>query len=209
MKHEPDAKNCWAPKIFYLNDEQKWMIVWSTWIDNDSLPPPEEPNTLKNHRIYYTTTKDFVNFNKPEKLFDPGHSCIDAYLLKDGRKYILFYKDEREHAGRVLNPEHQNIHYSTGSSPYGPFTDISGAVTSQNGSNWFNEGPSAIKSGKEYFVFYDHHSNIPVPEYFGAVKSTDLKNWTDVSDQMSFPDGFKHGTVIKVDGTLVRNLLER
>jgi len=198
MAHEKRARNCWAPKIFYVESEKKWLILWSTWIDDGSLPAPEEPNTRKNHRIYYVTTTDFVTFSKAKKYFDPGHSCIDAYLLIDDKEYLLFYKDERENEGKVLDPEHQNIHYAKGPSPYGPFTDFSPAITSQNGATWFNEGPCAIKIGREYLVYYDHHSDVPVPKYYGAVKSTDLKNWTDVSHLMSFPPGTKHGSIIKV-----------
>jgi len=32
----------------------------------------------------------------------------------------------------------------------------------------------------------------------GAVKSMDLENWTDISDQINFPDGTRHGTVFKI-----------
>ncbi len=32
----------------------------------------------------------------------------------------------------------------------------------------------------------------------GAVASTDLEHWNDISDKISFPQGTRHGTVFKV-----------
>ena len=56
----------------------------------------------------------------------------------------------------------------------------------------------------EYYVFYDHHSG---ENYFGAVKSKDLKSWVDVSEKMSFPNGFKHGSIIRVPQGIVDGLV--
>jgi hypothetical protein len=32
----------------------------------------------------------------------------------------------------------------------------------------------------------------------GAVKSDDLENWIDISDQVSFPEGARHGSIIRI-----------
>jgi hypothetical protein len=40
----------------------------------------------------------------------------------------------------------------------------------------------------------------------GAVRSKDLKNWEDISDQISFPEGTRHGTVFKVSQKVLENL---
>jgi hypothetical protein len=32
----------------------------------------------------------------------------------------------------------------------------------------------------------------------GAVRSDDLENWEDISDEISFPGGMRHGTIFKV-----------
>jgi hypothetical protein len=32
----------------------------------------------------------------------------------------------------------------------------------------------------------------------GAVRSQDLVNWENISDQIHFPDGTRHGTIFKV-----------
>lgn len=204
MGSKPKARNCWAPKIFYDEAEKQWLIVWSTWLDDGTFRPPELPHTSKQHRIFYVTTKDFKDFSEAKLLFDPGYSCIDAYLLKDGDEYLLFFKDERYNDSEVFAPAHQNIRMARGKSRYGPFGDITEPITGKGAGKWHNEGPCAVKLGGEYYVFYDHHSG---ETYYGAVKSRDLKNWVDVSEQMNFPKGLKHGSIVRVPKKVVTKLL--
>ena len=206
MGSKPKARNCWAPKIFYDEAEKQWLIVWSTWLDDGTFGPPELPHTSKQHRIFYVTTKDFKDFSEAKLLFDPGYSCIDAYLLKDGDEYLLFFKDERYNDLEVFTPAHQNIRMARGKSPYGPFGSISEPITGKGPGKWHNEGPCAVKHRGEYYVFYDHHSG---EEYFGAVKSENLKSWVDVSEKMNVPKGFKHGSIIRVPKRVTTNLVSR
>ncbi|MHC4575027.1 MAG: glycoside hydrolase family 43 protein [Planctomycetota bacterium] len=206
MGSKPRARNCWAPKIFYDEAEKQWQIIWSTWLDDGTFPPPDLPHTSRQHRIWYVTTKDFENFSEPKLLLDPGYSCIDAYLLKDGEEYLLFFKDERYNDSDVLTPAHQNIRMARGKSRYGPFGDISEPITGKGPGKWHNEGSCVVKHQGEYYVFYDHHSG---QTYFGATRSKDLKNWTDVSDKMNFPKGLKHGSIINVPKRVLTPLLEK
>jgi hypothetical protein len=129
MASKPKARNCWAPKIFYDEADKHWQIIRSTWLDDGTFGPPDLPSTSKNHRIFYVTTKDFEDFSEPKVLLDPGYSCIDAYLLKDGRDYLLFFKDERYNDSDDFAPAHQNIRMARGRSPYGPFGSISEPIT--------------------------------------------------------------------------------
>ncbi|HUW20320.1 MAG TPA: glycoside hydrolase family 43 protein [Sedimentisphaerales bacterium] len=206
MESKPKARNCWAPKIFYDGDAGQWQIVWSTWLDDGTFPPAELPHTSKQHRIWYVTTKDFESLSEVKLLLDPGYSCIDAYLLKDGQEYLLFFKDERYNDSEVFTPAHQNIRIARSRSRYGLFGDISEPITGSGPGKWHNEGPCAVKAGDEYYVFYDHHSG---ETYYGAVKSRDLKNWVDVSEQIHFPKGLKHGSIIKVPKCVLTPLLEK
>jgi len=210
MAHKPKAKNCWAPKLFYDERSQQWMILWSTWLDDGTFPPPERPDTTKQNRIFYVTTKDFSNFSEARLLFDPGHNCIDAYLLKDENEYLLFFKDERGNDAEVFNPEYQNIRFARSKSPFGPFGSISKTITGKGPGKWQNEGPSAIKVGAEYYVFYDHYNEKgAAPSYYGAAKSTNLVDWVDVSDQMRFPGYCKHGSILPVPSRIVDGLLNK
>jgi beta-galactosidase len=40
------------------------------------------------------------------------------------------------------------------------------------------------------------------------VKSADLQHWQDISAQVSFPKGIRHGTALKVPANVVQNLLK-
>ena len=134
--------------------------------------------------MYYTTTKDFETFTPTALYFDPGHNVIDAFLAQAEQKFLLFYKDE------TLKPEaKKNIVLATGDSPTGPFTEP--RVISHE--NWV-EGPSAIKMGDHWIVYYDCYTK----GRYGAVVSTDLKTWTDITDQIQFPKDARHGTVFQV-----------
>jgi len=40
----------------------------------------------------------------------------------------------------------------------------------------------------------------------GAVSSSDLKNWIDISDQIHFPEDTRHGTVFKVKESVLNKI---
>jgi beta-galactosidase len=50
---------------------------------------------------------------------------------------------------------------------------------------------------------FDHFEN---PKYHRTIKLTDLKEWHDISPELSFPKGVRHGTVLRVPESLTRNL---
>ena len=119
---------------------------------------------------------------------------IDATLLAAEGKFYLIFKDERK------LPLKKNLRYATADKPEGPFGPPSEPFTG----DWV-EGPSAIKMQNEYLVYFDHYIE---PNYYGAVRSKDLKHWEDCSKEMSFPPGHRHGTVVRVAESVARGLLE-
>ena len=42
----------------------------------------------------------------------------------------------------------------------------------------------------------------------GVVKSKDLKNWIDISDQINFPENALHGSIFKVNQKVLDDLLK-
>ena len=100
MKHEQTARNCWAPEILYDPQANQFVIFWSTTIpgrfpeteavDGDKMPE----GGVCNHRIYFTTTRDFQTFSKTALLYDPGFNCIDATIVPARGKWLMFFKDE-------------------------------------------------------------------------------------------------------------------
>jgi len=192
MSHEPEARNAWAPELFYDDAPQRWLIFWSTTI------PGRFPETEKtgddgwNHRIYFNATKDFETFTPTRLFFNDGFNVIDATLLKAQGKYHLIVKDETK------VPVKKNLRIATSDRAEGPFGPAGPPITG----DWV-EGPSAVPIGEEFVIYFDHYAR---PQYYGAVKSRDLQHWQDISKEVSFPPGARHGTVLRVPESVVKNL---
>jgi hypothetical protein len=185
------AENTWAPELFFDEEKSQWLIVWATTMTG-LLPPPEDERGDHNHRQYFTVTKDFKSFGEPKLFYDPGFNCIDGTLIKEGGIYRLIFKDERIGQKR--------LRMATAEHPEGPYSAASEPFTR----DWV-EGPSAIRIGAEWFVYFDHYyPNM----FYGAVKSRDFQTWEDVSDRISFPPDFRHGTAFEADEAILRPLLD-
>jgi hypothetical protein len=190
MENEPTVRNCWAPELFFDAPNATYYIFWSSTIPGRFPEPGSEDNY--NHRQYYVTTKDFTTFTPTKLFFDPGHNVIDGFLAQDGKQYLLFYKDE------TLNPSpKKSVHLAIGESPTGPFKP-QGEI---GHTNWV-EGPTAIKIGDYWYVYYDCYRI----DRYGAVRSKDLKTWENMTDKLSFPKSMRHGTIIRVKPEIVREL---
>jgi alpha-L-fucosidase len=179
MQHEPTTVNVWAPELFYDDQEKQFIICWASTI------PGRFPNHLEprdnNQRMYYTTTRDFKTF-APTKLFlDPDFSVIDCKILKDGDRYVLLLKDN-------TRPE-RNLRVAFGKTPLGPWEDISKPFTAE-----FTEGPTALKLSEDWIIYYDAYRNYA----YEAMKTCDFKTFTDISKEVAFPVGHKHGTALEV-----------
>lgn len=188
MTNEPTTVNVWAPELFYDEAGGQFIIVWASTI------PGRYPDHLEqhdnNHRLYYTTTRDFTNF-APEKLFfEPGYSVIDGFIVKDGNRYVLIHKDNTR---PMLN-----LRVAFADSPLGPWENISSPFTQK-----FTEGPCALKMGDDWLIYFDaYHEKI-----YGTVKTRDFKQFTDITREVSFPAGHKHGTALRVPREILAGLL--
>ncbi len=80
MIHEPDASNCWAPELFYDETGEQFIIVWSTTIPGRFPESEGSSEDDMNHRLYYTTTKDFETFSETMLFYNDGFSVIDGYI---------------------------------------------------------------------------------------------------------------------------------
>lgn len=194
MEHEPMARNTWAPEIIYDPKRKEYMIYWATTITGRFPQKDTAAESQYNHRIYYVTTRDFKNFSKTRLLYEPGFSVIDASIVKDGKKYVMFLKNETRW------PVEKNIRIATARKLKGPYSEPSEPITG----NYWAEGPTAIKAGGQWLVYFDKYRD----HAYGAVASPDLKNWTDISGKVHFPKGTRHGTVFTVSKAEFDNLLQ-
>ncbi len=192
MHHEPGARNCWAPELFFDEDSKEYLIIWATTIPGRFKVTDSLGDNDYNHRMYYTTTKDFVEFAETKLFYDKGFNVIDSNIQKDNDSYIMFLKDE------TLLPEAQkNIRIATSNELKENFSDASEPIST----NWV-EGPTTIKINGEWVVYFDMYTK----HKMGAIKSSNLKDWEDISDKINFPKGTRHGTVFKVKERIYNNL---
>lgn len=190
MKNEPTTVNVWAPELFYDDVEHQYIILWASCIPGRFPNGQEEDRN--NHRMYYTTTKDFQTFS-PTKLFlDPGFSVIDCVILKEASdKYVLVLKDNTR--------PNLNIKVAFSNKPTGPWSNISAPLTDK-----FTEGPSVVKTAKEWLIYYDSYRT----KDFRALKTLDFKTFASANADISVPADHKHGTIFKISKAELKTLLK-
>jgi hypothetical protein len=191
MAHEEKSRNTWAPEITYDEKSKTYMIYWASTIEGKFTETQSTEEKGYNHRIYYTTTKDFKKFNKTKLLYEPGFNVIDASIVKDEKGYTMFLKDETK------VPVQKNLKIATSKKLEGPYTKASEPITGK----YWAEGPTATQINGEWIVYFDKYTQ----KKYGAVKQT-AKGWEDISEQVSFPQGTRHGTVIKVSADVIEAL---
>ena len=199
MMHEPEAHNCWAPELFYDEPSETYYIFWATTIPgrHKEVPTSESEKGL-NHRMYYVTTKDFRTFSKTKMFFNPDFSVIDAAIVKDPTQGDLIMVVKNENS----NPPEKNLRVTrTKNIAKGFPTKVSAPITGK----YWAEGPAPLFVGDALYVYFDKYRD----HRYGAVRSLDHgETWEDVSDQVSFPKGIRHGTAFAVDASVVESLID-
>jgi hypothetical protein len=189
MAHEPDVANVWAPELFYDEQDNQFIMCWASTI------PGRYPDHLEssgsNHRMYYTTTRDFKTFTTTKLFMEPDFSVIDCYILKDKKRYVVLLKDNTR--------PHRNIRVAFGDTPLGPWRDISPTLTAK-----YTEGPSALKIGDDWLIYFEHYRK----KQYQALKTRDFQTFIDVTSEMTFPSELKHGTAFVATRKDLNRLLE-
>jgi hypothetical protein len=190
MQLEKTVVNVWAPELFYDETQKQYIIVWASCIPNRFEKGIEDETN--NHRLYYTTTKDFVSFSETKLFFDPKFSVIDASIVKRGNAdYVLVLKDN-------TRPE-RNIKLAYATSPYGPYTNVSAPIT-----NHFSEGPSVVKVKKDWLMYFDAYQE----KKYGAIRTKDFLSFEKIDSLVSIPEGHKHGTVFTTRKRILNQLIK-
>jgi len=195
MRHEAEARNSWAPELFFDDVTKTYYIYWATTIPGRH----KEVNTSEsekdmNHRMYFVTTKDFKAFTKTKMFFNPDFSVIDAAIIKDfSGDYMMIVKNENS------NPPEKNLRVTRTSNLQTGFPiEVSASVTG----DYWAEGPAPLRIGEYIYVYFDKYMD----HKYGAIRTKDGKKWEDVSESVSFPKGTRHGTAFKVDKNILDNI---
>ena len=189
MAYDTTTVNVWAPELFYDDKNDQMMVIWASCIPGAFEKGIEDDKN--NHRQYYITTKDFETISETKLLLDPGYSSIDAALIKRApQDYVMVVKDNTR--------PNRNLQVSFANSPYGPWSQPSAPFT-----EFLSEGPNIVKVGDEYIIYYDDYGK----KVYGAQLTSDFVNFTDITDEVSIPEGHKHGTIFRAPQSLVDNML--
>ena len=104
--------------------------------------------------------------------------------MKDGTRYVMFLKDERE------RPAQKNIRIAYAERAEGPWSQATRPITG----NYWAEGPTVLRVGDEWILYFDRYMD----HRYGALASSDLASWDDVTASLAMPDGMRHGTAFAV-----------
>lgn len=190
MKNEPATVNVWAPEIFYDDEKNEFVVVWSSCIPNRFRRGIEDEKN--NHRLYYMTTKDFKTLSPTKLFYDPGFSSIDATIVKRAKNnYVLVFKDNTR--------PNRNLKVAFAKTVTGPYSKASSSF-----SECFVEGPTVEKIENEYYIYFDEYRKFS----FGAVKTSDFIHFVNISKKTSVPAGHKHGTIFRASASVIDNLLK-
>lgn len=192
MSHEPQSRNIWAPELFYDAAGRQFMIFWASTIPGRFPATEKTGDSGYNHRMYLTTTKDFQTFTPTQLFYEPGFNCIDATIVQDGSQFVMIIKDE------TRQPPAKNLRVAFSDKAAGPYGTPSGPITGK----YWAEGPTAVKIGGKWFVYFDRYTD----HRYGVVTTADWKTWTEESDKVSFPKDHRHGTVLRVPHAVLEKL---
>lgn len=194
MDHEAGARNCWAPEITFDSKSGTYMIYWSTTITGKYTETASAKEAGYNHRLYYVTTKDFKTYTPTTLLYEPGFNVIDATIVKQGKQFMMVMKDE------TIEPVQKNLRLAFSKKPTGPYSAAGKPITGK----YWAEGPTTLQLGKLWLIYFDKYTD----HKYGAISSANLKEWKDVSDQISLPKGIRHGTIVKITEQELDTLLK-
>ena len=175
----------WAPDIIFDRENGDYVLHWSSSHKCNGYGPKA---------IYYSRTKDFKMFSRPEILYRKDDSgVIDSAMYEEDGTYYLFVKSEG-------NP--QNIILLKSEHITGPFERIPAFDESiaevQAG---LYEAPTAVRleDGK-WCLFLDYYGVPGEGQGYVPFIADSLASGRFIrSDKrFHFPYGYKHGTIIKI-----------
>ncbi|MES2777235.1 MAG: family 43 glycosylhydrolase [Bacteroidota bacterium] len=177
QKRFPDndqLQRVWAPQTIYDSKAGKYMIYWS--MKNGTDPD----------KIYYAyANAAFTDLEtEPKQLFysPTNGSCIDGDIVfKDGL-YHLFFKTEGEGAGiKIAVSDKLTEGYQ-----------LRDVYVQQTKDPVEGAGVFKLNNGEGYILMYDVYTK----GKYQFTKSSDLKNFTVVDNEVSMDFHPRHGTVM-------------
>lgn len=175
----------WAPDLIYDKENKDYVLHWSS-------PHRDYTNGFKG--IYYSRTKDFQTFTKPEVLYRKEDSgVIDSAIYEEDGMYYLFVKSEDYPAKNMLLTSKQVT---------GPYTKIEAFDECMAELDLHvYEAPTAVRlENGNWCLFLDYYGVRGAGQgYVPFICENIAKgNFVRSDASFSFPYGFKHGTILPI-----------
>ncbi|MEK9852196.1 MAG: glycoside hydrolase family 43 protein [Flavobacteriaceae bacterium] len=194
MEHEKLTKNSWAPELIYDKKNEQYLIFWASTVSDKYTETENQSEGNWNHRMYFTTTKDFINFSETKIFLEPGFNVIDATISNYDSSYFMVIKDET-----YLPEAKKTLHILFSDNLYDWDVTISDAISW----SWV-EGPTITKINDDWVIYFDQYKK----GSFGAITSSNLLKWEDISEEIKLPNGIRHGTIFKVSKSVISKIKE-
>jgi hypothetical protein len=175
----------WAPDVIYDSKNDDYVIHWSS---------SHASNNYGYKAIYYTRTKNFESFTKPQMLCRKDSSgIIDSAIYEENGMFYRFLKSEMNPAtiimekGKTLSGEHSRVE---------AFDEEMAKL--QQG---VYEAPTAYKlNDGRWCLMLDYYGVQGEGQGYVPFVADDIDSGRFIrsDEKFSFPYGYKHGTVLPI-----------
>lgn len=182
-----EVNRVWAPQTIYDEAKGKYMVYFSML----------EPDSYD--KIYYAyVNDDFTALQEaPRQLFfNPGEKAtIDGDIVKKDNKFYLFYKTE--------GLSDKGIKVAISNSLTSGYKPEEGNVD-QTDKKVEGSGVFKLIDSDDYILMYDVYTN----REYQFTRSSDLKEFEVVDEQVSMNFHPRHGSIIQITQAELQRLLE-
>lgn len=180
----------WAPQVIYDEVQKKYMVYFSM----------KERGAHPDVIYYAYANKDFTALEAaPEQLYfpkDPKAACIDADIIPYEGKYYMFHKSENGNPGiKLAVSDKVNEGYEAVSEER-----IDCEKAGVEGSGVFK-----LNNSNEYILMYDVYTR----GRYQFTRSTDLRNFTVIDQEVSMNFHARHGTVMPITKSELERLVSK
>ncbi|MUT65349.1 glycoside hydrolase family 43 protein [Paenibacillus sp. NEAU-GSW1] len=175
----------WAPDVIYDKANEEYVLHWSS---------SHASNNFGHKAIYYSRTKDFESFTKPQMLCrKDGSGIIDSAIYEENGSYYRFLKSEIDPAGIILQK---------GKTLTGEYTRIEAfdVEMAKLGHSAY-EAPTAFKlANGQWCLLLDFFGVEGAGQGYVPFVADDIESGRFIrsDESFNFPYGFKHGTVLPI-----------
>lgn len=175
----------WAPDIIYDRENGDYLLHWSS---------SHKCNDYGPKGIFYSRTKDFVHFERPQELYRKEDSgVIDSAIYYENGAYYMFVKSEGNPEKIILlRSEHAAGPYERMEAFDESMRDVAAGLY---------EAPTAVKlEDGRWCLFLDYYGVKGAGQGYVPFVADSLESGKFVRSDAAFhfPYGFKHGTILPI-----------